>query len=64
MRVVDPKVAYSMLHRETPATQQPFHQQFQPPVSSANGCKFLLIELHICDIAILKLLYNSKNKRF
>jgi cleavage stimulation factor subunit 2 len=28
MRVVDPKVAYSMLHRETPATTQPFHQGF------------------------------------
>ncbi|KAI6205406.1 Cleavage stimulation factor [Aphelenchoides besseyi] len=27
MRVVDPKVAYSMLHRETPAVQHPFHQQ-------------------------------------
>ncbi|CAD5229312.1 unnamed protein product [Bursaphelenchus okinawaensis] len=26
MRVVDPKVAYSMLHRETPVTQQPFHK--------------------------------------
>jgi len=29
MRVVDPKVAYSMLHREQSATQQPFHQQGQ-----------------------------------
>jgi len=27
MRIVDPKVAYSMLHREVPAVQQPFHQQ-------------------------------------
>uniref|UniRef100_A0A1I7SMN7 RRM domain-containing protein n=1 Tax=Bursaphelenchus xylophilus TaxID=6326 RepID=A0A1I7SMN7_BURXY len=26
MRVVDPKVAYTMLHRETPVTQQPFHK--------------------------------------
>ncbi|KAH7702440.1 cleavage stimulation factor [Aphelenchoides avenae] len=36
MRVVDPKVAFSMLHRETPATSQPFHQAFPagpPPVS-------------------------------
>ncbi|KAI6191636.1 RRM domain-containing protein [Aphelenchoides bicaudatus] len=37
MRVVDPKVAYSMLHREVPTTQQPFHQQQQPPASSTNG---------------------------
>ncbi|KAI6244111.1 BMA-CPF-2, isoform b [Aphelenchoides fujianensis] len=35
MRVVDPKVAYSMLHRETPAVQHPFHQ---PPSNMfANG---------------------------
>ena len=48
MRVVDPNVAYSMLHREAPATQQPFHQQRQNqyqnqrprqqlPVSSAKS---------------------------
>ncbi|KAI6173444.1 RRM domain-containing protein [Aphelenchoides besseyi] len=35
MRVVDPKVAYSMLHRETPAVQHPFHQQ--PSNMFANG---------------------------
>lgn len=27
MRVVDPKVAYSMLHREPPASLTPFHKQ-------------------------------------
>lgn len=43
MRVVDPKVAYSMLHREVPATQQPFHQL---PVSSTNGCKSFFVILH------------------
>lgn len=30
MRVVDPKVAYSMLHREPPASLTPFHKQVAP----------------------------------
>ncbi|KAI1724161.1 hinge domain of cleavage stimulation factor subunit 2 domain-containing protein [Ditylenchus destructor] len=34
MRVVDPKVAYSMLHREQPATTAPFHQQAAPPTQT------------------------------
>ncbi|EFO15894.2 cleavage stimulation factor [Loa loa] len=29
MRIVDPQVAVAMLHRETPAISQPFHQQQQ-----------------------------------
>uniref|UniRef100_A0A0R3S5C8 RRM domain-containing protein n=1 Tax=Elaeophora elaphi TaxID=1147741 RepID=A0A0R3S5C8_9BILA len=29
MRIVDPQVAIAMLHRETPAISQPFHQQQQ-----------------------------------
>uniref|UniRef100_A0A914RS39 Cleavage stimulation factor subunit 2 hinge domain-containing protein n=1 Tax=Parascaris equorum TaxID=6256 RepID=A0A914RS39_PAREQ len=30
MRIVDPQVAIAMLHRETPAISQPFHQQTPP----------------------------------
>ncbi|KHN74586.1 Cleavage stimulation factor subunit 2 [Toxocara canis] len=30
MRIVDPQVAIAMLHRETPAVTQPFHQQTPP----------------------------------
>jgi hypothetical protein len=49
MRVIDPKIAYSMLHRETPSTQQPFHQQHQPsPVAPAtNTCEFLSNLSHV-----------------
>lgn len=37
MRVVDPKVAYSMLHREVPPTQQPFHQLHGPSQAGRWG---------------------------
>lgn len=39
MRVVDPKVAYGMLHRETPLTQQAFHTV--PGVSQPGKLIFL-----------------------
>lgn len=39
MRLIDPKVAYSMLHRETPAVQHPFHQPMaqQAPLYAPVG---------------------------
>ncbi|CAI4228750.1 unnamed protein product [Auanema sp. JU1783] len=35
MRIVDPQVAIAMLHRETPAQVQPFHQGFSLPQQGA-----------------------------
>ncbi|MFH4973814.1 hypothetical protein AB6A40_000523 [Gnathostoma spinigerum] len=35
MRIVDPQVAIAMLHRETPAVTQPFHQTAPPPAFPA-----------------------------
>jgi hypothetical protein len=47
MRVVDPKIAFTMLHREVSASQTPFHQQFQAPISSSNGGTIESLSIYI-----------------
>lgn len=53
MRIVDPQVAIAMLHRETPAVSQPFHQQQQQqqtyPGQSCSLFVFLLRVLEFYD---------------